>query len=603
MTVAAAPSRPALDATLDMETPEQVLVSYTLAGIGTRGAAAMIDVIIMSVLSGTLWYAAATVPKLLPALPSGENRSWVTAVAMIGNFLIFWGYYVVCEALYDGQTPGKRALGLRVVRTGGGGVDVGASAARNLIRFVDFLPFGYFVGMISVIANQRNQRLGDLVAGTIVVRERLLKQPAARVAVAATDVPDAQLAVTLDDERFALLDRFVTREATLDDEARARLAAALVARFSLDVRTDAVAALRILHQRELTARRQTGPVASSTGSRREEWAVIADGRPRWDAFSMLLTSTRSRGLHTMTEDEVTAFVESYRDVATDLARLRTADRGRGSDAVFALSRLVSAGHNLLYRRPSQGIARIAQFIAYDVPREVRRSWRYVAVASALLFVPAIGTVVAIVRDPALAERMVPPSLLERAEEGLARGNTGADYLPDGDDEKGSVLSAFLMTNNIQVALIAFAGGITAGVLTVYSLVFNGIAALGAGVGLYITKGIGGQIIGFVAAHGVLELSAICIAGAGGLLLAVAMLMPGDRTRREALADHGRRALHLVSCVVLFLICAGVIEGNISPSRLPDSAKFATAAITAVAMVWYLSLGRERAPDVTARPVT
>ena len=466
----------------------------------------------------------------------------MTVVVIIGNFLILWGYYVAFEALYDGQTPGKRALGLRVVRTGGGGVDVGASAARNLIRFVDFLPFGYFVGMISVIANQRNQRLGDLVAGTIVVRERLLKQPAARVAAAATDGTDAQLTVTLDDERFALLDRFVTREATLDDEARARLAAALVARFSLDVRTDAVAALRILHQRELTARRQTGPVTSSTGSRREEWAVIADGRPRWDAFSTLLTSTRSRGLHTMTEDEVTAFVESYpRTWPPTLARLRTADRGRGSDAVFALSRLVSAGHNLLYRRPSQGIARIAQFIAYDVPREVRRSWRYVAVASALLFVPAIGTVVAIVRDPALAERMVPPSLMERAEEGLARGNTGADYLPNGEDEKGSVLSAFLMTNNIHVALVAFAGGITAGVLTVYSLVFNGIAALGAGVGLYITKGIGGQIIGFVAAHGVLELSAICIAGAAGLLLAVAMLMPGDRTRREALADHGRRA--------------------------------------------------------------
>ena len=75
MTATAVPARPALDATLDMETPEQVLVSYTLAGIGTRGAAALIDVIIMSVLSGTLWYAAATVPKLLPALPSGGTAA------------------------------------------------------------------------------------------------------------------------------------------------------------------------------------------------------------------------------------------------------------------------------------------------------------------------------------------------------------------------------------------------------------------------------------------------------------------------------------------------------------------------------------------------
>jgi len=142
-----------------------------------------------------------------------------------------------------------------------------------------------------------------------------------------------------------------------------------------------------------------------------------------------------------------------------------------------------------------------------------------------------------------------------------------------------------------VAIVAFVGGITGGVLTVYALVFNGMAALGAGVGLYITRGIGGQILGFVAAHGVLELSAICIAGAAGLLLATGMLVPGDRTRREALVDNGKRSLHLVACVVLFLVIAGLIEGNISPSKLPDSAKFATAAITAIFIGWYLSLSR------------
>jgi len=202
--------------------------------------------------------------------------------------------------------------------------------------------------------------------------------------------------------------------------------------------------------------------------------------------------------------------------------------------------------------------------------------------------------VAIVRTPSLAQRMLPAGMIERADEGLRRGNTGADYLPNGDDEKGSVLSAFLMTNNIRVSLVAFAGGITAGVLTIYALVFNGIAALGAGVGLYITKGIGGQILGFVAAHGVLELSAICLAGAAGLLLATAMLVPGDRTRRDALALNGARSLHLVACVVIFLVLAGIIEGNISPSKLPDSAKYATAVLTAIGMVWYLSLGRERA---------
>ncbi len=592
-------TRPVLDATLDVETPEQVIVSYTLAGIGTRGAAALIDLLLMLILSGTLWYAGASIPRLLPSLRELGSKSWITAAYVIGQFLILWGYFVTFEALWDGQTPGKRILGLRVVRNGGGGVDIGTSAARNLIRFVDFLPFGYFVGMISIIANERNQRLGDLVAGTIVVRERLLRHERPRAAATALEDDGVVILATLDDDRFALLDRFVAREATLDDASRARIAAALVARMGVDVRTDAVAALRILHQRELLARRNLRPTSSAAGTRREEWAVVAEGRPRWDAFSTELTDARRRGLNSLTEDEVTEFVESYREVATDLARLRTADRGRGGDAVFTLSRLVSAGHNLLYRRPSQGIDRVGQFLAFDIPREVRRSWRHVAVAAALLFIPAIGTVVAIVRTPSLATRMLPAGMIERATDGQKRGNTGADYLADGEDQKGSVLSAFLMTNNIRVALVAFAGGITAGVLTVYALVFNGIAALGAGVGLYITKGIGGQILGFIAAHGVLELSAICIAGAAGLLLATAMLVPGDRTRREALAENGARSLHLVGCVVIFLILAGIIEGNISPSKLPDSVKYATAVITAVFIVWYLSLGRGPITSTTA----
>ena len=595
----AAPIRPSLDATIDVETPEQVAVSYTLAGVGTRGAAALIDLLLMLLLTGVLWYGAASIPRLMPTLRDMTGGGWVTATVIIGQFCILWGYFVTFEALWDGQTPGKRLLGLRVVRHGGGGVDLGASAARNVIRFVDFLPFGYFVGMVAVVANSRNQRLGDLVAGTIVVRERLLRHQRPRaVAAAATDDGEMPTA-TLDDDRFAVLDRFVARESTLDDASRTRITAALVARLGVDVRTDAVAALRILHQREVQARRALRPTTSSTGTRREEWAVVAEGRPRWDAFAAELTKVRKRGLHTLDEEQVTSFVASYREVATDLARLRTADRGRGGDAVFGLSRLVAAGHNLFYRRPTRGVERIARFIMFDVPREVRRSWRHVAVAAALLFVPAIGTVVAITRMPSLASRMLPPSMLERAEEGRQRGRTGADYLPNGEDEKGSVLSAFLMTNNIRVALVAWAGGVTAGVLTVYALVFNGIAALGAGIALYITRGIAGQILGFVAAHGVLELSAICISGGAGLLIATAMLVPGDRTRREALVANGVRSLHLGACVVLFLILAGLIEGNISPSRLPDSAKFGVAIITAIAIPWYLSLGRTAPPDAAA----
>jgi uncharacterized membrane protein SpoIIM required for sporulation/uncharacterized RDD family membrane protein YckC len=577
---------PQLDAIVDVETPEQVLVSYTLAGVGARAVAALVDTILLLLLLGAmLWGVLKAFGKV------EEQANWLVFTYLVVQFLILWGYFLAFEALWDGQTPGKRLLRLRVVRTGGGGVDIAESAARNLLRVIDFLPFGYFAGMVSVVATQRNQRLGDLVAGTIVVRER----PMAVVApppVAEAETSERPPAPTLDDATFTLLERFLAREAEMDPDARGRITSALVLRTRVPVTVDAVAALRALHGRELRARARAAPVTSAAGLRREEWAIVAEGRSRWEAFGVRIAETRRRGLSRIREEEVTAFVAEYRETATDLARLRTADRGRGGDAVFALSRLVAGAHNLIYRRPSQTAARVLTFMAADVPREVRRSWRFVLVSSLLLFVPAFITIGAIVRNPALAEQLLPPSMLQRAEEGRTRANTGGDYLPSGEERAGAGLSGMLMTNNVKVALLAFAGGITVGVLTVLSLVFNGIAALGAGVGLYIVNGIGGQILGFVAAHGVLELAAICISGAGGLLLAAGVLLPGERTRRVALVENAKRALTLLACAVLFLVIAGVIEGNISPSRLPDSAKYATSLITAVAMLWYLSQGRD-----------
>lgn len=582
-----------LDPVVDIETPEQVLVSYALAGPGARAAAVLVDFVVVLLGFVALAWLAGAVAEVAGVRERLTGDTWATVALVLGQFVLQWGYYVGCEAAFDGQTLGKRLLRLRVVRLGGGGVDLASSAARNLVRVIDQQPgVLYAVGIVSAILSKQGQRLGDMVAGTIVVRERPLVLPAARGATDGATAADAGVAppARLDDATFALLDTFVARAAGFDDAARTRLATALAGRIGVEPGRDAVAALRARHATELAARAATGPVRSDVGGRREEWALVAEGRARWDAFAQRLAAVRRRGLANMDEDEVTAFVEDYRTIAADLARLRTADRERGGDAVYSLSRLVAAAHNLIYRRPTRTLARVARFVTHDVPAEVLRSWRHVAVAAALLFVPAGLTIAAVVRDPPLAERLLPPGMLARADEGMTRANTGGDYLPDGTPV-GPVLASLITTNNVQVTYVAFAGGILFGVGTVFALVFNGVAAVGAGIGLYVTRGIEGQILGFVAAHGVLELAAIAIGGGAGFLLATALLVPGDRTRREALVAEGLRALHLVACATLFLLVAGVIEGSISPSKLPNSAKYGVAALTAVAMVAYLSLGR------------
>ena len=106
------------------------------------------------------------------------STAWAVAVMIIMQFVVLWGYYLLFEGLRDGQTPGKRMLGLRAVRDGGYSVGFSASAIRNLLRFVDLQPlFTYLVGITSVAVSKSGKRLGDLVAGTIVVREALVPQP------------------------------------------------------------------------------------------------------------------------------------------------------------------------------------------------------------------------------------------------------------------------------------------------------------------------------------------------------------------------------------------------------------------------------------------
>jgi uncharacterized membrane protein SpoIIM required for sporulation len=160
------------------------------------------------------------------------------------------------------------------------------------------------------------------------------------------------------------------------------------------------------------------------------------------------------------------------------------------------------------------------------------------------------------------------------------------------------MASGIMANNIQVAFMAFASGITAGLLTFFVLFTNGLS-IGAVLGLYFSKGIGTLILAFIVPHGVFELTAICIAGGAGLLLGSSFIVPGDRTRRRALVENGKRAITLVAGATFLLVGAGIIEGFISPIHWwPFELKLAVSAVTALLLYAYLRQGGA----VRARPV-
>jgi len=592
--------------TVDVETPELIVLSYTIAGLGSRLGAALIDLAISALLFIVLVVSAALLsPRSLFAVGrrAEPSAAWALAILVMLQFAILWGYYLLFEGLRDGQTPGKRLFRLRAVRDGGYSVDFAASAVRNLMRIVDLQPaFTYVVGLASIAFSKSGKRLGDMVAGTIVVRESLVRQPVvAKPSRRDTPVaPAIAAAAQLTDAEFQLLERWAARRGDVDPERRRQLTSQVAARLSHAVPPGEASAegarLMRLYTSEREARERGAPARNATGASRERYAIVTTRSPRWIAFAARLADAQRRGLRALGESGVREFVEEYRALSADMARLRTAARGVPSDELFYLGRLVAGAHNLLYRDRRSTLLEVLRFVAVNVPSEVRRSVRPIAVAAAFLFVPAVISYTAVLRHPQVAPTFIPPRMLDRAEEGVSRARRGTGYIPDPQVFR-PVMASQIIANNVQVTFAAFALGVTLGVGTLVLLLLNGIS-LGGVFGLYASKGILPLLVAFVAPHGVLELSAICISAGGGLLIAAALLLPGDRTRRRALVENSRRAMRLIAASTLLLVVAGSLEGMVSPiPNWPLWAKLVVSAATLVLLVAYLRGGVSTSPVV------
>ena len=170
--------------TVDFATPEDVPLSFELAGVGARVLAGLLDqaiiitieigLFLIALLAGVLgeMISETDIQDFAERISQGGPSGFVIAISILVGFVVNFGYYVLLEMVTNGQTVGKRALGIRVIRDGGYGLTLTASLLRNLGRLVDMIPNTYLVGMIVMIAHRQEKRLGDLLAGTVVVRER-----------------------------------------------------------------------------------------------------------------------------------------------------------------------------------------------------------------------------------------------------------------------------------------------------------------------------------------------------------------------------------------------------------------------------------------------
>ncbi len=158
---------------LDIQTPENVTFGYQVAGIGSRFLATLIDTLIVILLQVVVIVSFILILNALNLpLFGSEISAWVYAVLGMIAFIFYWGYYIFFEIFWNGQSPGKRRVGIRVIRTDGTPITLSESLIRNLTRVVDFLPAAYGIGIITMFIDKQSRRLGDLAAGTIVVHDR-----------------------------------------------------------------------------------------------------------------------------------------------------------------------------------------------------------------------------------------------------------------------------------------------------------------------------------------------------------------------------------------------------------------------------------------------
>lgn len=315
-------------------------------------------------------------------------------------------------------------------------------------------------------------------------------------------------------------------------------------------------------------------------------------REAWSRLHELVDKAQNSRLSSLSDEELHEMGTLYRRASADLARAQTryATTFAGQELVRSLNALVLRAHAQIYSAPPATPSRGLSFFLFGFPAAFRRHWRPILLAAMFMYGPAFAAYVSVWSNPdtvsLFVDRQVVEQVEERAQKKLVTGwggNTNYEGLAS-----SPATSSFIMTNNIRVTIMAVALGVTAGVGTGFVLLKNGLM-LGGLAGAATNAHVDYLFWSVILPHGILELSAICIAGGAGLLLARAIYAPGDLPRRDALRLAGGEAAQLLAGVAAMLVMAGLIEGFITPTPLPPALKLSFAALTAVFMASYLSV--------------
>ena len=302
---------------------------------------------------------------------------------------------------------------------------------------------------------------------------------------------------------------------------------------------------------------------------------------KWKRLEELTARVSRLRLKDLSGEEVREFGRLYRRTAADLAIAR--EEVRDQRLVNYLNHLVARALGAIYRSESSGFGVFVSFFRYEFPSVFRTTFRYTLTSFAVFMLSAAFAYAACYFDEGFADRINP---------GLREAIASHTNWTEEVNRANPLASTSIQTNNITVTFVTFAGGVLAGLGTLFALFRHGVL-LGTVFELCIRYRFW-EIPIFIAAHGVIELTAIFIAGGAGLMVGKALLMPGDLRRIDALVTNGVLAIKLILGCIPMLLIAGLIEGFISPAHILPGYKFTISALSALVLTMYF-LTPDRSP--------
>jgi len=282
---------------------------------------------------------------------------------------------------------------------------------------------------------------------------------------------------------------------------------------------------------------------------------IAKKQASWERLSNLLSLVEQATVKGLTHTELRELLYLYRSASADFAYVNA--HFPGTDLERGLNHLLARAH--LYMNPPapHRPIHILPFFLYEFPRTFRKNFFFFALSTALFLTASVYAFLLTGRNPASVRHLIPPHIQESMEKG--------EMWTGGITTISPFASSAIATNNISVTFATFAGGMTLGFFTIFELIVNGFL-LGAITALILNHRMLLPFLSFVFPHGMIELTCIFIAGAGGLMLPDGLVFAGDLPRLESLKRRAREAVTLVLGTIPVLLLAGLVEGFISPQE-------------------------------------